>query len=90
MQSLLAWLKLFPAILASVRALEEAIPLPQVGKAKLDLLLSIIKTAYEAEETIRKEFPWERLVSIVSSAIKAIVEAFNALGVFHRSTVANP
>lgn len=90
MQTLLAWLKLFPALLASVKALEEAIPLPAAGKGKLDLLLIIVKTAYDAEEAIRKEFPWERLASIVISAAKAIVEALNALGVFHRSAEVKP
>lgn len=85
MQTLSAWLKLFPALLAAVRGLEEAIPLPAAGKAKLDLLVAIIRTAYDAEEAIRKEIPWDRLVGIVTTAVKVIVEAFNALGIFSRS-----
>ena len=56
MNIMLAYLKLFPAILAAVHALEEAIPLPQAGKQKLDLLLAMVKTAYDAEESVRKAF----------------------------------
>jgi len=85
MQTLSAWLRLFPALLAAVRGLEEAIPLPAAGKTKLDLLVAIIRTAYDAEEAIRKEIPWDRLVAIVTTAVKVIVEAFNALGIFSRN-----
>ena len=90
MQTLLAWLKLFPAILSAVRGLEDAIPFPTAGKAKLDLLLSVIKTAYDAEQAISKEIPWERLASIVTTAAKVIVEGLNTLGVFHKSQATTP
>ena len=90
MQTLSAWLKLFPAILSAVRGLEDAIPLPAVGKAKLDLLLTVIKTAYDSEQVISKEIPWERLASVVTTAVKVIVEGLNTLGVFHRSQATTP
>jgi hypothetical protein len=85
MQTLLACLRLFPALLASVRALEDAIPLPSAGKARLELLLATVKAVYDAEETIRKEIPWERLAGIISSAVKTVVDAFHALGLFRRT-----
>lgn len=84
MQTLFAFLKLFPTLLSAVQAIEEAIPLPAVGKQKLDILLSVIKAAYDAEQSIQKEVAWDKLAAIISSASKTIVDAFNTLGLFHR------
>ncbi len=85
MKTLIAYLELFPTILASVKSLEEAIPLPQAGKQKLDLLLAAVKAAYDAEESIREDIPWEKLAGIVTRAVKSVVESLNAIGVFRRS-----
>jgi hypothetical protein len=82
MKTLIAYLQLFPSILSSVQSLESAIPLPSSGKQKLDLVVGIVKTAYDTEESIRKEVPWEKLSALVASAVSSIVAAFNTLGLF--------
>ena len=84
MQTLLAFLKLFPMLLSSLQAIEEAVPLPAVGKQKLDILLAVIKTAYDAEQSIQKEIAWDKLAGIITNAAKTIVDAFNTLGLFQR------
>ena len=90
MQKLIAWLKLFPILLEVVPRLEESIPLPAAGQQKLQLLLAIIKTAYDTEEALRKEFPWEKLAGIVAGAVKAIVDSFNSLGLFPHQPAGKP
>jgi len=69
-----------------VQSLEGAIPLSATGKTKLDLLLGIVKTAYDAEETARHEIPWEKVSALVISAAGSIVAAFNALNLFKHQT----
>jgi hypothetical protein len=83
MKTLIAYLQLLPTILGAVQSLESAIPVPATGKQKLDLLLSIVKTAYDTEETVRRDVPWEKLSALISTATASIVSAFNALGIFH-------
>lgn len=85
MQTLIAWLKLFPVLFQTVTQLEASIPLPAVGQQKLQLLLAVIKAAYDAEEVIRKDFPWEKLAGIITAAVKVIVDSLNSLGIFHRT-----
>lgn len=85
MKTILAYLQLFPAILASVKSLEDTVPIPGAGKAKLDLILGFVQAAYNAEQSIQKEIPWSTLVEVVKGAVTAIVTAFNAIGVFKKS-----
>ena len=85
MKTLLAILKLFPVILEAVRAIEAAIPLPWQGKKKLDLILEVLKSAYDASSDLAKEFSWQKLVSIVVPMIARIVDLHNELGLFTKS-----
>jgi hypothetical protein len=85
MKSLLLILQLFPVMLAGVRALEETIPLPQSGKQKLDLVLDVVKTAYESSAELQKEFAWDKLAGVVVTIVGKIVGTLNALGVFKKS-----
>ena len=89
MKTLLAILKLLPVILEAVRALESAIPLPGQGKKKLDLILDIIKSAYDASSSLAKDISFEKLVAVVVPMIARIVDLHNALGLFQKSTQAN-
>ena len=82
MQKLIAWIKLLPGLVEAIRHVEEAIPLPSTGQQKLNLLLEIIRVFYDAEESVRKDFPWEKLAALVTAAAARIVTAFNALGLF--------
>ncbi len=86
MKTLLAILQLFPFILAAVRAVEEAIPIPQTGKQKLDLVLDAVKAAYDGASDLQKQFSWDKLSGIVVTIVGKIVGVLNALGVFHTTS----
>lgn len=84
MAILQAFFKLFPAILATVQALEAAVPMPAAGKAKLDLVLGMVTDVYSADQTIQKQLPSDQMVSVVTSTVGRIVTALNALGIFQK------
>ncbi len=86
MNALLNILKLFPLVLSAVRAVEEAIPLPGQGKKKLDLILDVLKSAYDGSTDLAKQFSWDKLVAIVVPMIAKIVDLHNALGLFQKSS----
>jgi hypothetical protein len=85
MNTLLNILKLFPLVLSAVKAVEEAIPLPGQGKKKLDLILDVLKSAYDGSTDLAKQFSWDKLVAIVVPMIAKIVDLHNALGLFQKS-----
>lgn len=85
MNTLITALKLLPLVLAAVKAVEEAIPLPGQGKQKLDLVLDVIKSAYDASTSLSKEFSIEKLIALVVPMINQIVALHNALGLFQQS-----
>lgn len=85
MNTLLIILRIFPLVLAAVKAVEEAIPLPGQGRQKLDLVLDVIKSAYDASTELMKQFSWEKLVAVVVPMIEKIVALHNALGLFQKS-----
>ena len=89
MNTFLIILKLFPLILSIVRSVEDAIPLPGEGKQKLDLVLDILKTAYEGSNSLAAEFSWDKLVAIVVPMVGKIVDLHNALGLFQKPTQPN-
>jgi hypothetical protein len=65
MNSLLIILKLSPLILAAVQAVEQAIPLPGQGNKKLELVLDVLKSAYDGSTDLAKQFSWDKLVAVV-------------------------
>lgn len=85
MNTFLIILKLFPLILSIVRSVEDAIPLPGQGKQKLDLVLDILKTAYEGSNSLAADFSWDKLVAVVVPMVGKIVDLHNALGLFQKS-----
>ena len=89
MNTLLTVLKLLPLLLTAVKAVEEAIPLPGQGKKKLDLVLDVLKSAYDASTDLAASFSYEKLVALVVPMIARIVDLHNALGLFRKSTQAN-
>jgi nucleotide-binding universal stress UspA family protein len=83
MNTVLIILKTLPVLMTAVRAVEEAIPLPGQGKKKLDLVLNILRTAYDSGVVdVARDFTWERLVNIVVPMIARIVDLHNELGLF--------
>ena len=85
MNTLLIILRIFPLVLAAVQAVEQAIPLPGQGKKKLDLVLDVLKSAYDAGTDLTASFSWEKLLTVVVPMIAKIVDLHNALGLFQKS-----
>lgn len=77
---------LFPLLLSAIKEVEEAIPLPGQGKKKLELVLDVLKSAYDAGDELLRSFSWDRVVEIAVPLITKIVGLLNALGVFQKST----
>lgn len=89
MNTLLIVLQMLPLVLDAVRAVEQAIPLPGQGRKKLDLVLDILRTAYDGGVVdAAREFSWQKLVTIVVPMITRIVALHNELGLFQKSTPA--
>ena len=86
MNTILTVLRLLPLVIDAVKAVEAAIPLPGKGHEKLDLVLNVIKSAYDASASLAKEFSFEKLVTLVVPMINQIVALHNALGLFQKST----
>jgi len=86
MKTLQLIFRLFPLLLSAAKAVEEAIPLPGQGKKKLDLVLEVLKSAYDAGDELLRSFSWNRLVEIAVPLITKIVALLNELGVFQKST----
>ncbi len=89
MNTLLIILKIFPLVLAAVQAVEQAIPLPGQGNKKLELVLDVLKSAYDASADLAKQFSWDKLVAVVVPMIEKIVALHNALGLFQKSAQPN-
>jgi hypothetical protein len=86
MNTLTVILKLFPIILSAVKAVEDAIPLPGQGQKKLDLILNVVKQAYDASADLTQSFSWDKLAAIVVPMISNIVDLHNQLGLFSKPT----
>jgi hypothetical protein len=86
MKKLTVILKLFPVILTAVQAVEEAIPIPGQGRKKLDLVLDVLKQAFDASSDLSQSFSWENLVAVVVPMIAKIVDLHNELGLFTKPT----
>lgn len=90
MNTLLAYLKLLPAVVAAVHGLEQYIPLPGNGKAKLDLILQVVTLGYNTDQDVQgdlgKGFTLDKLVGIVTKIAGAVVSVFNALGIFQTTS----
>lgn len=86
MNTLLIVLQMLPLVLDAVRAVEQAIPLPGQGKKKLDLVLDILRSAYDGGVVdVARDFSWQKLVAIVVPMITRIVDVHNELGLFQKT-----
>jgi hypothetical protein len=85
MNTLLIILRIFPLVLTAVEAVEQAIPLPGQGKKKLELVLDVLKSAYDGSTELAKQFSFEKLVAIVVPMIARIVDLHNELGLFQKT-----
>jgi hypothetical protein len=85
MNTILIILRIFPLVLTAVEAVEQAIPLPGQGKKKLELVLDVLKSAYDGSTELAKQFSFEKLVAIVVPMIARIVDLHNELGLFQKT-----
>lgn len=76
MGNLMQILGLIPSIIATIKAVEEAIPMSGQGKAKTDMVIGIMSTVSDEISGIIPAL--ERVISV-------IVSAFNTTGVFTKS-----
>lgn len=73
MNALLAILQALPAIIAAIKAVEQAVPGQGQGKAKLDAVLGLVSAAESA---------FTQYLPQLNSVIGTLVTLFNATGVF--------
>lgn len=76
MKTIMLVLQLIPAVIAALRAIEEAIP----GTGKGEQKLAMVREVLESVSADSKEM-WP----VIESAIGVIVKYFNLLGVFVKS-----
>lgn len=75
-------LTLLPLILDTVKAIEVAMPDGGKGEQKLALVRSVIEAAYNASADAIGAF--EQVWPVLSKAVTAAVNLFNAAGVFKK------
>src|SRR5271170_681832 len=88
MKTLLVVFNAFPAILESVLAVEEAIPLPTAGQQKLNLVLGAAATAWEIGQ-VGEQMNQANWLAAVQAMTDMAVAGLNSAGVFG-TTAASP
>jgi len=75
-------LSLLPSIIEAVKTIEAAFPATGQGEAKLQIIRSILETAYEkgADATVT----FERIWPAIQSAVAAVVSMANSIGLFKK------
>jgi hypothetical protein len=84
MNTFLAVFNAFPAILASVQAVEVAIPMPKSGQQKLNLVLGAAGTAWEIG-AVGEQMTKGNMLAAVQAMTNITVAGLNAAGVFGSS-----
>lgn len=80
-----AGLKLFPAILDAVIAIDEKLQVAGIGSAKLELVIGAVKSIYDAEQSIQKAVDWKVLSTAVGNTASTIVSVLKKVGVLKSS-----
>lgn len=75
MQNVIMILKLLPAIIEAIKAIELALPGQTAGEAKLALLREILEAVDQSTQ---------QLWPAISKVVEVLVKAFNATGVFQK------
>jgi hypothetical protein len=84
MKTFLAVFNALPAVLQSVQAVEAAIPLPQAGQQKLNLILGVAGTAWEFGQA-ELQLPKGTTLAIVQTLANLTVAGLNTAGIFKQS-----
>jgi len=75
-------LNLLPTIIATIKAIEMAVPESGKGKEKLEIIKTTLENAYKAATDVTVKF--ETIWPVLSSMISAIVSLLNAAGIFKK------
>src|SRR5580692_2874216 len=81
MNTFLAVFNAFPAILASVQAVEAAIPMSKAGQQKLNLVLGAASTAWELGQ-VGEQISKSNMLEAVVAMTDITVAGLNSAGVF--------
>jgi hypothetical protein len=84
MKTFLAVFNAFPAILQTVQAVEGAIPIPQSGQQKMNLVLGAAGTAWELGQ-VGQQINKSNWLTAVEAMANIAVAGLNAAGVFSSS-----
>ena len=76
-----------PTIIQSVQAIEAAMPMPQAGQQKLNLILGAAATAWEFGQVVQA-LPKNNTVAAVQTLTNLTVASLNAAGVFKHAAMA--
>ena len=87
MKTFLAVFNSLPAILESVQAVEAAIPLPQAGQQKLNLVLNAAAAAWAIGQVAEQQhLSKATTLSSIQAITNVAVASLNSSGVFTQST----
>lgn len=75
MQNVILILKLLPAIIEAIKAIENSLPGQTAGEAKLALLREILEAVDQSTQ---------QLWPAISKVVEVLVKAFNTTGVFQK------
>jgi hypothetical protein len=89
MKTFLSILNAIPAVVGAVQTVETALPLPQAGQQKLNLVLGLAGAAFDVAQA-GEEIGKGQVLAGVQAIATVTVAALNAAGVFsHGSSVSS-
>ena len=89
MKTFLNILNSIPAVIGAVQTVESALPVPQVGQQKLNLVLGLAGAAFDVAQAA-EEINKGQLLAGVQAITAVTVAALNAAGVFsHTASVSS-
>jgi len=89
MKKFLTILNSIPAIIGAVQTVEAALPIPQAGQQKLNLVLGLVGAAFDVAQA-GEEISKGQMLSGVEAITTITVAALNAVGVFsHTASVSS-
>ena len=87
MNTFLAVFNAFPTILGAVQAVEAAVPIPQSGQQKMNLILGAAAAAWEIGQA-QQQLSKNQMLNAVSALANLAVAGLNASGIFQKSNPA--
>ena len=84
MNTFLTLFNAFPAVIAAVKAIEVAVPIPQSGQHKLNLVLGAASAAWELSQ-VEQSISENTTVNAISATASLAVAGLNAAGVFKKT-----